>query len=148
MHNMSNTTDPELCSLTTNVCKPHKNFHFPGTAQHFMFVWFEEFPWVCYSCWKEIIYCLSCVLFGCKNKGKVLQKNISNMENNKNIQKTSKCFNRDTQKDQILFHRFLGEYTLFLTTCFLFWKIRYKGGPFFKMFIRTRGEGREKIRNL
>ena len=45
---MSNTTDPELCSLITNVCKPPKNLDFQEIAQPFMFVWFEECPWVCH----------------------------------------------------------------------------------------------------
>ena len=30
---MSETTDLELCSLITNVCKPLKNFNFPETEQ-------------------------------------------------------------------------------------------------------------------
>ena len=41
---MSNTTDPEECSLITNVCKPPKSFDFPEIWQPFMFVWFEECP--------------------------------------------------------------------------------------------------------
>ena len=42
---MSDTTDPELCSLIINVCKPYKNFDFPEAEEPFRFVWFEEFPW-------------------------------------------------------------------------------------------------------
>ena len=45
---MSDTTDPELCSLVTNVCKPPKNFDFPEAEKFLRFVWFEEFSWVCY----------------------------------------------------------------------------------------------------
>ena len=56
---MSNTTNPELCSLITNVCKPPKYFDLPETAQPFRFVWFEECPWVCYFRWKDKTYCLS-----------------------------------------------------------------------------------------
>ena len=41
---MPDTTDPELCSLITNVCKLPKNFDFPETEQSFRFVWFEESP--------------------------------------------------------------------------------------------------------
>ena len=52
---MSNTNDPELCSLITNACKPPKNFDFPETVQLFKFVWFEEYPWICYSRWEEIL---------------------------------------------------------------------------------------------
>ena len=29
---MSDTIDPELCSLITNMCKPPKNFYVPETA--------------------------------------------------------------------------------------------------------------------
>ena len=46
---MSKTTDLELCSFKTNVCKPPKIFDLPETEHLFMFAWFEEFPWVCYS---------------------------------------------------------------------------------------------------
>ena len=91
---MSDTTDPELYSLITNVYKPPKNFDFSETEQSFRFVWFEELPWVCCSQWEDRTYCLPCVLFGHKNVGKSLQKTTSKMANSsKNIQKTSKCFN-------------------------------------------------------
>ena len=96
---MLKTTDPELSSVITNVCKPPKNFYFPEIAQPVMFVWFEEFPWVCYSCWEDRFYCLHCVLFGFKNVEKSLQQTISNMENSKNIQKSSKCCSRNTKKE-------------------------------------------------
>ena len=112
---MSDTNDPKLCSLITNVCKLPKNFDFPKTEQPFKFVCFEQFPWVCYSRWENKTYCLPCVLFGRKNGEKSLQKTISSMTNiSSNIQKTSKCSNGTHKKRQILFHRFLGEYTLFL----------------------------------
>ena len=64
---MSSTTDPELFSLITNVCKPTKSFDFPETMKTFRLAWFEEFPWVCYSWWGDRIFCLPCVLFGHKN---------------------------------------------------------------------------------
>ena len=96
---MSNKTDPELCFLITNVCKPPQNLDFPETGQPFIFVWFEEFQCVCYSCWEDRTYRLPCVLLGYKNVGKSLQKTISNMENSKSIQKTSKCSNKNTQKE-------------------------------------------------
>ena len=53
---MSDTIDPELCSLITNVCKPPQNFDFPEAEQPLRFVWFEEFPWVCYSWWEDRTY--------------------------------------------------------------------------------------------
>ena len=96
---MSNTTDPDLCSLITNVYKPLKNFDFQKIVQPFMFAWFEEFPWACYLCLEDRTCCLPCVLFDYKYVGKFLQKTISIMENSKNIQKTSKCSNRNTQKE-------------------------------------------------
>ena len=78
--------DPEQCSLITNACKPPRNFDFPEIAPPVRFVWFEEFPWVCYSRWEDRTCCLTDVLFGFKNVGKSLQKAISNMESScKNI---------------------------------------------------------------
>ena len=34
--------------ILTNVCKPPKNFDFPGTEEYFRCIWFEDFPWVLY----------------------------------------------------------------------------------------------------
>ena len=65
------------------------------------------------------------------------------MESSKNIQKTSNCFNRDTQKEPILLHRFSGEYTLFLPVCLLFCKIGQEGGPFSKKIHQDKS-GRER----
>ena len=48
---MSDSTDPEMCSLITNVYKPSKDFNFPEAEEPFTFVWFEEFPWVCCYWW-------------------------------------------------------------------------------------------------
>ena len=66
---MSDIGDVELYSLITNVYKPPKNFDFSKTERSFMFVWFEEFPWVCYSWWEDGAYCLPCILFGHKVVG-------------------------------------------------------------------------------
>ena len=46
---MSGTTDLELCSLITNMCKPPQTFDFPEAEESFKFALFEEFPWVCFS---------------------------------------------------------------------------------------------------
>ena len=90
---MLDKTDSELCSLITNVCKPPKEFDFTEAGLPCRFVWYEEFPWVCYFWWEDKTHCLPCVLFGHKNVEKSLQKRISKMANSsKNIQKTSKCF--------------------------------------------------------
>ena len=108
------------CVLITNVCKSSKNFDFPETEQLFRFVWFEEFPRVCYSWWEDRTYCLPCVLFGHKYVGKSLQKKMSKMANSsKNIKKKHRNVSTGThKKGKISFHRSLGEYTLFLTPSF------------------------------
>ena len=97
---MSDTTDPELCSLITNVCKPPKSFDFLETEQPFRFVWQEEFPWVCYSWWEDRTYCLPCVLFGHKNVEKSLRKIMSTIAyDSKKIQK-NQMLQRNTQKEK------------------------------------------------
>ena len=103
-------TDPELCYLIANVCKPPKNyFDFPEIAQFFRFGWFEEFPWAYYSRWEDRTNYLPCILFGYKNVGKSLQKVISNMGNScKNIKKHQNVPRGTHRKRQIL-----GEHTLF-----------------------------------
>ena len=102
---MPDTTDPELCSLITNMCNPPKNFGIPETEQLFRFVWFEEFPSVCYCWWENRTCYLPCVLFGHKNERKSLQKNISKMANsNKKIQKNIKMLQREyTKRDKYYF---------------------------------------------
>ena len=70
---MLDTADPELCSIITNVCKPPKHFDFPETKKAFRFVWFEEFPWICFSWWEDRNYCLPCVSSGHKDVGKSLK---------------------------------------------------------------------------
>ena len=49
----SDLTDPQLYFLIKNIYKPHKTFDFPETDRHFRFVWFQEFPWLCYSRLKD-----------------------------------------------------------------------------------------------
>ena len=61
---MSDISDAEFYCLITKVYKPPKNFDFPETERSFLFVWFEEFPWVYYSRWEDGAYCLPCILFG------------------------------------------------------------------------------------
>ena len=86
---MLDTADPELCSIITNVCKPPKHVDFPETEKAFRFVWFEEFPWICFSWWEDRNYCLPCVSFGHKDVGKSFKKKISNMA------KRSKCMQKN-----------------------------------------------------
>ena len=45
---MSEISDQKLYSVITNVCKRARNFDSPEAKQSFMFVWFDEFPWICY----------------------------------------------------------------------------------------------------
>ena len=97
----------------------------------FRFAWFEEFSWVCYFWWEDRIYYLPRVLFRHKN-GKFFTKPISKMENRSNdIQKTSKSPNGNTQKKTNVIHRFLSEYTSFLTSLLLL----RKGILFIYLFI-------------
>ena len=64
-------------------------------------------------------------MFGHTNVGKLLRETISNMaSSSKTIQKTSKCFNKKYKTRQILFYRFLREYTLFLIPSRFFLKGR------------------------
>ena len=81
------------------MCKAPKNVDFAETVQFFLFVWFEKFPMDLFPCWEDKTYSLPCVLLGCKNVQKSLQKIISNIKNCKNIQKSSKYPKRNTQKE-------------------------------------------------
>ena len=53
---MTDTADPELCSLIINVCKPSKNVDNPETEQPVRFNWFEEFPFFLYCWWEDRTY--------------------------------------------------------------------------------------------
>ena len=76
---MSETICPELCSLIINVSKSPKYFDFSETEKSVSFVWFEKFPWICYSWWEDKASCL--LVFSLVIKfGKIFQKTISNME--------------------------------------------------------------------
>ena len=56
------------CILLLPVCANHpKILTSEKTKQSFRSVWFEEFPWVCYSLWEDGVYFLRCVLFGHKS---------------------------------------------------------------------------------
>ena len=103
---MSDILDAELYSLINNVYKPSKNFDLPETERSFRFVWFEEFPWVCYSRWEDGAYCLPCVLFGHKVVGSSSLENLYRKSyqtwptyNSKKSRKTLKCSNGDIQKE-------------------------------------------------
>ena len=81
-----------------------------------MFAWFEEFTWVCYFCWEDSTYCLSCVLFGYKNVEKSLKKTYQTWKIVKTFKKHQNVLTGTHKKRQILLHRFLGECTLFSPT--------------------------------
>ena len=137
------TINPELVSLITNVCKLPKNFDFPVIAQHFIFVWFEEFPWVCYSCWEDRTYCLSCVLFGYKNGTKPLQKPYQRRKTVNSFKKHQTVLTGTHKKWQIiLFHGFAGEYTLSYQSVSSFGKLgRTPSEHFFKKPSGQKGKG-------
>ena len=91
----------ELCSLIINVCKPPKTFDILETEQLFRFLWFADFPWVCYCRWEDRTHYLPCDFFDHKNEGKSLQNTIPKTVNSsKNIKKTSKCSSWNTQKER------------------------------------------------
>ena len=81
------------------LCKPPKNFDFLEAEQVFRYFWFEEFPWGSYSLWEDrTIACL--VFYSVVKMWESLQKKpYSSKNSGKNIQKTSKCSNGNTQKE-------------------------------------------------
>ena len=107
---MSNTTDPEMRSLIISMCKLTKTFDFPETVS------FEQFPWVCYSCWEDRTYCLPSVLFGYKNVGNPYKKPYQTCKTEKTFKKHQNVLTGTHKKRQIFFHRFAGEYSLLLLT--------------------------------
>ena len=96
--------------------KPPKNFDFPETDRFFRFVWFEEFPWVCYSRWEGGGYCLPCILFGHKVVGSSGLENIYKKLYQtwptavKTLKKHRYSPTGKHKKSQILLTRFLNEY--------------------------------------
>ena len=99
---MLDTADPELCSIITNVCKPPKHFDFPETEKAFRFVWFEEFPWICFSWWEDRIYCLPCVSFGHKDVGKSLKKKYQTWQKEVNACKKIEMFQPEHTEANII----------------------------------------------
>ena len=69
---------PDICTLITNVFRPHKNYVFPRLSEKnkrtFKYEWLDLFPYslslLCYSALEDDAYCLSCVLFGHRFPGK------------------------------------------------------------------------------
>ena len=97
---MSNTTDPKLCSLITNVCKPPKNFDFPEIAQPFMLFGLKSFHGFVIFVWRtEPIDCLVFYLV-LKMWGNLYKKPYQTWKTVKTFKKTSKCSNRNTQKEK------------------------------------------------
>ena len=72
----SDLADLQLYFLIKSVYKSHKTFDFDETDQYFGFVWFQEFPWLCSSRWKDGAYYLYCVLFGHKSTNYSRKKNF------------------------------------------------------------------------
>ena len=74
---------------TTNNCKLPKSFEFPQTEQSFGFV------------------CSVLVCFSLEN----LFKNAEMVIGSKNIEKKSKCCNKEYKNSQVIFCKLLHEYT-------------------------------------
>ena len=110
---MSDTTEPELFSLLTNVCKPPQNFNFQNLSSPLGLFGLKSF--LGFVILGGRIEPIACLLFYLAIKcGKIFKKTLK-MENSSKIQKTYKCCSGTHRKRQILFDRFLGENTLFLT---------------------------------
>ena len=92
---MSDTADPELCSLIISA-KTTSKFRLASPLGLFCLKSFHGFVFR----WEDRMYCLPCALFCHKNVGKSIQKTTTNKANcSKNIQKTSEYFNGRTQKE-------------------------------------------------
>ena len=97
---MSNTANPEKCSLITNLCKPHKNVDFPEIVQPFLGLLVLKSVHgfvIVIRKMKPIAFLV--FYFVIKMWENLCKKTFSNMENSsKNIKKKKKYSNRNTQK--------------------------------------------------
>ena len=127
-----------ILMLITNHFKLPQNFEFPEAELFFRFVWFEKFPWVCYSCLmgrRNLL--MSSVLFCHKNGSSRLKycskKTYRKWSTSVKHSKTSKCSNNN-KKSNIITQIFLDEYAVSyrLTPLFL------KGG---NSVGKPKGEG-------
>ena len=113
---MSNTANPEKCSLITDLCKPHKNVDFPEIVQPFLGLLVLKSVHgfvIVIRKMKPIAFLV--FYFVIKMWENLCKKTFSNMENSsKNIKKKKNIPTGTHKNRQILFRRFLGEYTLFL----------------------------------
>ena len=118
-----------------------------------LFVSFQQFPWVCYSCWEDRTYCLPSVLFGYKNAGNPYKKPYQTCKTEKTFKKHQNVLTGTHKNRQIFFHRFAGEYSLLLPTnhCPFFEGGEHKlgklgciGSHFFKESSGQKGKGERK----
>ena len=58
-------SDIEKKDLIKNVFVTDDNFSLPETNRSVKSEWLKWFPWLCYFS-GDVLYCLACVLFGCK----------------------------------------------------------------------------------
>ena len=57
----------QIADLIKNVFKPDKSYSFPiskTNGKSFLYKWFDNYSWLCYSPSLDGAFCLSCVLFG------------------------------------------------------------------------------------
>ena len=57
----------QIADLIKNVFKPDKSYSFPiskTNGRSFLYKWFDNYSWLCYSPSLDGAFCLPCVLFG------------------------------------------------------------------------------------
>ena len=130
---MSEPNNSELYSLITNVYKPPKIFDFPETEQPFD--WFEKFHgFVIFGGMIEpITYLVFYLIIRMwenlyKKPYQTWRTAVKAFKKHQNVPKGTH------EKKQILFHRFLGEYTLFLIAIHF-----ERGNENYKILDRRRG---------
>ena len=98
---MSDTTDPEVLSLITNMCKPPINFDFPKADSHLGLFGLKRFhAFVILGGRIEHIACLVFYLV-IKMWEDLYKKPYQNWQTAvKTFKETSKCFNGNTQKEE------------------------------------------------
>ena len=123
---MWNTTDPEMYSLITNVCKAYKNFEFPQIALSFCLFGLKNFyEFVILVGRIEPIACLVFYLV-IKMWENLFEKPYQTWKTVKTFKKHQNVVTGTHKKRKILLHRFVVEDTLFLSIHLRFWKGRMK----------------------
>ena len=112
-----------ILKCITNNCKPPKNLDSSETqlSFSFRFVWFENFPFLCYCLWEDKAYCLPSALFGHIFGHKIIRNStLQNLYKKpygtwpagvKTFKKHQNAPTRTHKKSQIILCRFVDEYT-------------------------------------